>query len=258
MTHEDPSCAQDVIVRPFHDSREMKICVSLQRRVWEYDDIDVVPGPIFVVAAKIGGQVTGAFRGPNAVGFALSFPAIRENRIHLFPHMVAVLPEFQDTGVGRRLKLAQRDHAIAHGIDLIEWTFDPLQIKNAHFNIAKLGAIVRKYLPNLYGLTSSPLHTGLPTDRVVAEWWVRSQHVKDVLEGRSRMDRERSKRISVPSSIPEVCLRDRAQATSMQSRLRQDFERCLAKGLAATGFELDQDHASYVMNAGSIEEPGKM
>ncbi|HXN22773.1 MAG TPA: GNAT family N-acetyltransferase [Candidatus Dormibacteraeota bacterium] len=255
---DDPSCTPDVIVRPFRDSREMEICVSLQRRVWEYDDIDVVPGPIFVVAAKTGGQVIGAFRANHAVGFALSFPAIRETRVHLFSHMVAVLPEFQDIGVGRRLKLAQRDHAIARGIDLIEWTFDPLQIKNAHFNIAKLGAIVRKYLPNLYGLTSSPLHAGLPTDRVVAEWWVRSQHVKDVLEGRSRMDREPSERISVPSSIREVCLRDPEQATSMQSRLRQDFERCFAKGLAATGFELAQDHASYVMDAGSIEEPGKM
>src|ERR1700687_6151197 len=131
---DDPSCTPDVIVRPFRDSREMEICVSLQRRVWEYDDIDVVPGPIFVVAAKTGGPGIGDFRGNQDVVFALSFPAIRETRVHLFSHMVAVLPEFQDIGVGRRLKLAQRDHAIARGIDLIEWTIDPLQIKNAPLN----------------------------------------------------------------------------------------------------------------------------
>ena len=93
--------------------------------------------------------------------------------------MVGVLAEYRDRGVGRLLKLAQREDALARQINRIEWTFDPLQLKNASFNIARLGAIVRHYIPNLYGRTSSPLHAGLPTDRLVAEWWVRSSRVKE-------------------------------------------------------------------------------
>ena len=98
--------------------------------------------------------------------------------------MAAVLPEFRDLGIGRRLKLAQREDALARGISLIEWTFDPLQTKNAYFNICRLGAIARRYLTDVYGSTSSPLHAGLPTDRLVAEWHLESERVVDILAGK--------------------------------------------------------------------------
>ena len=177
---------QGINIRMMEDAEEMSVCVELQQRIWGYDPIDTVPDQIFIVAKKTGGQVMTAYDLDTPVGFALAFAATREGRTYLHSHMVGVVEEYQNRGVGRLLKLAQREDALQRGIDLIEWTFDPLQLKNAHFNIQRLGAIVRHYIPNLYGRTSSPLHAGLPTDRLVAEWWVRSRRVEDVLAGRGR------------------------------------------------------------------------
>jgi predicted GNAT superfamily acetyltransferase len=159
-------------IRALQEVHEMRIGVELQRRIWDYSEIDTVPEQMFVVAKETGGQVLGAFHRDEAIGFAMAFAGVHHRGVYLHSHMVGVAPEYQDRGVGRLLKLAQRDDAIARGIELIEWTFDPLQLKNAHFNIARLGAMVRRYIPNLYGRTSSPLHAGLPTDRLVAEWWL--------------------------------------------------------------------------------------
>ena len=134
-----------------------------------------VPSPIFVVAHHTGGQVLGAFDGDKMVGFTLALAAIRgDGKPFLHSHMTAVLPEYHNRGVGRRLKLFQRQDALKRGIDLIEWTFDPLELKNAHFNFMRLGAVARRYIPDCYGVTESPLHAGLPTDRLVAEWWLDS------------------------------------------------------------------------------------
>src|SRR5471032_3043810 len=136
----------------------------------------------FLLATHIGGQVLGAFDGKTMVGYAMSLPGVRNGHAYLHSHHLAVLPEWRDAGVGRRLKLAQRHDAIARGFELIEWTFDPLEIKNAYLNIEKLGAIVRRYNLNQYGISSSPLQGGLPTDRLVAEWWLKSKRVVDLLD----------------------------------------------------------------------------
>ncbi|MFZ1133728.1 MAG: GNAT family N-acetyltransferase, partial [Candidatus Korobacteraceae bacterium] len=144
--------------------------VDLEFQVWGFRERDVVPSQMYVVAAKTGGQVVGAFVGDMMVGFVLAYAGIRDSNPYLHSHMAAVLPEYRDLGVGRRLKLAQRDDALARGIPLIEWTFDPLQTRNAYFNICRLGAVAQRYLLDVYGATSSPLHAGLPTDRLVAEW----------------------------------------------------------------------------------------
>ncbi len=106
-------------------------------------------------------------------------------------HMMGVLPEYQNQGIGHALKMRQKEDALARGIDLIEWTFDPLDMKNAYFNVERLGAIVRRYVRNQYGVSSSMLHGGLPTDRCVAEWWIAKDRVKaEVVE-----------RIEVPPDI---------------------------------------------------------
>jgi predicted GNAT superfamily acetyltransferase len=181
--------ATDVAIRSLHDLPELQGCVELQRQVWGFADIDTVPEAIFAVAGKTGGQVLGAFKHENLIGFALSFSAQSKTRTYLHSHMLAVLPKYQNQGIGRLLKLAQREEALTRGIDLIEWTFDPFQIKNAHFNIARLGAIVRRYIPNCYGRTSSPLHSGLPTDRLVAEWWLESRRVTKALFGQEQAER---------------------------------------------------------------------
>lgn len=233
-------------VRMLQDVKEMNIGVELQRRVWGYSEIDTVPDQMFIVAKESGGQVLAAFDQGKPVGFALAFAGIHQGLHYLHSHMVGVLPEYQNRGVGRLLKLAQREDALNRGINLIEWTFDPLQIKNAHFNIARLGAVVRRYIPNCYGRTSSPLHAGLPTDRLVAEWWVASAHVNRVLSGTTRASQS-GVRISIPADIRQICANDPERAEAIQSQVREQFEMQIAAGRAAVGFELNDQQGSYVL-----------
>jgi predicted GNAT superfamily acetyltransferase len=237
---------EGITVRSLHAAEEMRIGVELQQQVWGYSEIDTVPEQMFIVAKESGGQVLVAYEGDRAVGFALAFAGIHGTHHHLHSHMVGVIPEFQNRGVGRVLKLAQRDDAIARGIDLIEWTFDPLQLKNAHFNLARLGAIARRYIPNCYGRTSSKLHAGLPTDRLVAEWWVSSARVQGIIDGQPPVTDSRT-HISIPLTIREICANDAAQAESVQSRVREQFEMFFASGYAAVGFKFDEQEGNYLL-----------
>lgn len=239
--------AADVAIRSLHDLSELNGCVELQRQVWGFADIDVVPDAIFAVAAKTGGQVLGAFNDENLIGFALSFSAQSATRAYLHSHMVAVLPEYQNQGIGRLLKLAQRQEALQRGIDVIEWTFDPFQIKNAHFNIARLGAIVRRYIPNCYGRTSSALHGGLPTDRLVAEWWLQSRRVTHALFGEEQTGRSARECIPVPFDIQQTCRTAPRDAEQIQLLLRKRFALCFDRGQAAVGFQFDDSGGKYLM-----------
>jgi predicted GNAT superfamily acetyltransferase len=214
---------QAIRVRMVEQAQEMSVCVELQQRIWGYAPIDTVPDQIFIVAKKTGGQVMTAYHGDTPVGFALAFAGMREGLGYLHSHMVGVVDEYQNRGVGRLLKLAQREDALQRGISLIEWTFDPLQLKNAHFNIERLGAVVRHYIPNLYGRTSSPLHAGLPTDRLVAEWWVRSQRVEEVLGGRVRPMCADCERVEVPAGIRRICRDEPLLAEEIQTKVREQF-----------------------------------
>src|SRR5580658_8475220 len=144
-----PIKAGEIAVRHCHGIEEFKICFALQQTTWGKSDIDI-PVPMFAVAAETGGQVLGAFDGDRMVGFTLAIAGWRDARAFLHSHMTAVLAEYRDRGIGRRLKLLQRDDALARGINLVEWTFDPLEIKNAYLNIEKLGAITRRYNINQY------------------------------------------------------------------------------------------------------------
>jgi GNAT superfamily N-acetyltransferase len=149
--------ADAITIRRCLGLNELRTCVSLQKEIWNFTDAELVPLRMFVVAEKVGGQVMGAFDNNEMVGFALSVPGTRSGYIYLHSHMLAVRAEYRNTGLGRRLKLLQREDALARGIELIEWTFDPLEIKNAYLNIEKLGAIACRYNINQYGITSSPL-----------------------------------------------------------------------------------------------------
>jgi predicted GNAT superfamily acetyltransferase len=238
---------QGIRIRTIEDAQEMSVCVELQQRIWGYTPIDTVPDQIFIVAKKTGGQVLTAYDGDTPVGFALAFAAVRGGLSYLHSHMVGVVEQYQNRGVGRLLKLAQREDALARDINLIEWTFDPLQLKNAHFNIERLGAIVRHYIPNLYGRTSSPLHAGLPTDRLVAEWWVRSQRVQDVLAGKARPAAVDSERIAIPAGIRSICRDDPRSAEKIQAKFREQFSASIANGRAAVGFEFNEQQGTYLL-----------
>jgi predicted GNAT superfamily acetyltransferase len=238
---------QEIRIRAMEEAQEMGVCVDLQQRIWGYAPLDTVPDQIFIVAKKTGGQVMTAYEGDTPVGFALAFAAMREGLTYLHSHMVGVVEGYQNRGVGRLLKLAQREDALERGINLIEWTFDPLQLKNAHFNIERLGAIVRHYIPNLYGRTTSPLHAGLPTDRLVAEWWVRSQRVEDVLAGRPRPTGSDCQQIAIPADIRRICRDEPLAAEKIQKDVREQFLANIAEGRAAVGFEFNKEKGTYLL-----------
>ena len=251
-----------ILIRTCSGQEELEACVQMQVETWGYDASDIIPRKAFLVAQKIGGQVIGAFdtalpgAGKNGtaesmVGFAMSLPGVKTGKNstdgnpqpYLHSHMLAVRAGYRDRGLGAQLKLEQRREALSRGIRRMEWTFDPLEIKNAHLNIHKLGAIVRNYLVNFYGVSSSRLQGGLPTDRLVAEWYLDSDRVSGVLDGRDTADCEIEEEILVPASIyawkstPE----GRKHALAVQNENRQRFQDAFSRGLAVVSFNRDAD-----------------
>ena len=172
-------------IRPLTTLDECRKVVELEKIVWGYTDAeDVVPSPVLIVSIKRGGVLLGSFDDDGEMnGFVYSIPALKNGRPAQWSHMLGVAPEARSLGLGTKLKLAQRDATLAMGLDLIEWTYDPLQAMNAHLNFAKLGVVVEEYEENIYGESSSPLHRGTPTDRFVAEWRLREPHVERRIAG---------------------------------------------------------------------------
>jgi predicted GNAT superfamily acetyltransferase len=245
-----------VILRKCETLREMQACFALQKEVWKFADVDLIPVRMFVVAAKIGGHVIGAFveRDENSdgqsdvnshdelIGFALAIPGMRNGHYYLHSHMLAVRQSHRNGGLGRRMKFYQREDALARGFELMEWTFDPLEIKNAYLNIEKLGAIARRYNVNQYGITSSPLQGGLPTDRLVAEWWLKSKRVEAVLANAPPAKFECHAHIAVPAEIYKwkAEANTRKQAQVVQQENRERFLREFAEGQSVLGYERDE------------------
>ena len=239
--------APDLEIRALTQLTEFERCVELQIAVWGYSDGDVIPRRMFVVAERIGGQVLGAFANGAMIGFAMSLPGYRDGVAYLHSHMLAVLPEYRNAGLGRRLKLAQRDDAMARGFELMEWTFDPLEIKNAYLNLHRLGAICRRYQVDFYGASSSPLQGGLPTDRLYAEWWVRSAHVERALRGEA-LGADGGDRVLVPAAVYGWKLDGDPRARETQTGVRERLLTGFGEGLAAIGYERDAaGNGSYVM-----------
>lgn len=238
-------------IRQLETTEEIDDCVHLQQSVWQYRDLDVIPRRVFAVAKAIGGQTFGAWDGDRLVGYALAIPGVRDGKSYLHSHMLAVSPEYRNRGIGLRLKFAQREDALQRGIHLIEWTFDPMQTKNAYLNIEKLGAIVRRYTPDFYGISTSPLHGSLPTDRLHAEWWLNSQRVRDRVAGKQLPD------YSVKNTIEVTNLKCTANGEIAESRqialesllrVRAQFQAAFVSGLAALRFQTAPDGSgSYLL-----------
>jgi predicted GNAT superfamily acetyltransferase len=243
-----------IVVRSLTTVEECTEAVRLQKQVWGFDDIELLPVRSFVVASKIGGQVFGAFDGRKMVGFCVAFPGLKPNGlIYLHSHMLGVLPEYNNRGIGRALKLEQRNEALLRGIPLIEWTFDPLELKNAHFNIERLGAVVRRFVLNQYGTTSSHLHGALPTDRCVAEWWIASLRVEATVSGQRPELRDIRDRISVPVEISRLRKEDPKRAREIQRRVSEQFLNSFERGLTVMGFERSEKEGTYLLGPWSLE-----
>ncbi|HKO05218.1 MAG TPA: GNAT family N-acetyltransferase [Candidatus Acidoferrales bacterium] len=248
-----------IVLRNCHTLDEFEACVALEKRVWQTADIEIVPSALIRVVAETGGQVLGAFESGRMIGFTFALAGCRTRKGRpepfLHSHMTAVLPEFQNRGIGRRLKFFQRKEALARGISLIEWTFDPFELRNAHFNVMLLGAVIRRYHPNFYGITTSPLHSGIPTDRLVAEWQLESPRVRAAIEGAAPPPAgHEALRIRVPTDIRKIIKRDREHAISIQSKLRAEFQRKFAANYAVTRVESQEAEVHYVLEPWS--DPG--
>ena len=191
-----------ISVRTITEIGDLCEAVRLQKTIWGFEDLELLPVRMFVVAHRVGGQTMAAFDDDTMVGFLIAVPGIKTDGTHyLHSNMMGVLAEYRNLGVGRQLKLAQREEALERGIEMIEWTFDPLELKNAFFNVQRLGAVVERYVLNQYGITSSLLHGGLPTDRCVASWYLRSERVERVVAGDPASAVEIVERIEVPNAI---------------------------------------------------------
>jgi predicted GNAT superfamily acetyltransferase len=237
--------APEIEIRACISVSDFAECVRIQQAVW--GEAISVPVPIFVVAHHTGGQILGAFEEGRMIGFTQAFTALRDGQFFLHSHIAAVLPSYRDRGVGRRLKLFQREQGLRCGIGLIEWTFDPLDPKNAYFNLVRLGAVVRRFIPNCYGVTESPLHAGLPTDRLVAEWWLESDRVKTALAGGGRTPTAGAVRVSIPAELETLRGTDRAAAARIQTEAREQFQNWFAKGYVATGVEKIDRGTDYLL-----------
>jgi len=247
MSSGSAIAAGAIAVRKCETLDEFNACVALQREIWGEADLEVEPATLFVVAAHSGGQVLGAFDGGRLVGYTLALVGLLEGTPYLHSHMTGVLAEYRDRGVGRMLKLYQRDEALGRGIRLIQWTFDPLELRNAHFNLNRLGVICRKYLPNLYGVTTSPLHRGLPTDRLLAEWRLDSARVMTAVSDVPIDVSQAPARISVPAALDEWKRTGSAELPKLQARVREEFTRWFAKGYAAIGMRKTATGTEYLL-----------
>lgn len=288
----------DTHIRDLTTIDEFRQVVELEKAIWGYtDDRDLVTVPVFIFTVHRGAILIGAFdpstslragrltapaetRPEQLVGFAYAVVGMKNRRPMLWSHMAGVLSEFRG-GLGFRLKLAQRERALAQGYDLIEWTFDPMQAMNAHFNFAKLGGVVEEYAPNFYGESTSTLHRGTPTDRVVLSWKITEPHVVRRIENASPFDSaqgrpalrvkshevadapvvnttvmeggwrknqtihlaltDRRVWIEIPTGFTEMQQRAPDRALAWRMDVRQMFEEYLAKGYRAVDFVLQRE-----------------
>ena len=248
--------------------------VALEKQVWGYTDYeDVVPAAILLVSVKRGGVLLGAFDAERRmVGFAYALAAFREGRPTLWSHMLGVLPQARDSGIGAELKREQRRVALQMGISLIEWTFDPMQALNAHLNFAKLGVVADEYVHNVYGDSSSPLHRGNPTDRFIVQWQIEEPHVVRRLERRAvpmrdvgafdapavlRMEDssecpqpggvntgldDRRVSVEIPIGFSEMLTQEPARALAWRMATRTAFTAYLSRGYRVVDFFLEREN----------------
>lgn len=237
----------DIQVRKCEKLEEFQCCVELQRQIWGEADLEVEPVTAFVVAAHTGGQVLGAFDGGRMIGYTLAVVGLRNGAPYLHSHMTGVLSDYRDKGVGRMLKLLQRDEALGRGIRLIQWTFDPLELRNAHFNLNRLGAICREYLSNLYGVTTSPLHRGLATDRLLVEWRLDSARVVAAIKNLVKDPVEAPATVELPAGLERWQQENAPEIQKVQAQMREEFTKWFAKGYAAVGLRSRKGNPAYCL-----------
>ena len=234
-------------IREATSDEDLNEAALIQREVWNVQDIDIV-GPIEMKALQhAGASVLLAEMDDGAVaGFSYAFPAFVKGETFWHSDLLAVRPAYRGGQVGQRLKWAQRDHALSRGIKRITWTFDPMQAGNANLNLEWLGATAGEYLPNFYGVTTSALHHGLPTDRLLASWELESPRVAARAHGAPRATEAREASVAIPDAWNDLVKRDPEKARQEQRRVASEIQSALGQGLVITGF--DKAASSYVFS----------
>ena len=250
-----------IVIRECVTVEELDACVHLQRDVFALPDLEISPRRHLIVSRQAGGWSLGAFEENRLVGFVHHLAAIRNDEVFGYSHMMAVDREYQNKGVGARLKWAQRERALEEGRSFIKWTWDPMQARNAYFNLNRLGVIVSEYAANFYGTDypkSPPEDDGLDSDRLFAGWYIRSERVSSLAPGVARKAHEDelnpSLEIIIPPDWSGLVKSDRDAAREEQVRVRREFKKAFSEGLICTAFRRDAERPAYLLfEKGAIE-----
>src|SRR5258708_17580743 len=245
----------EIVIRECTSVEDFQQCIDLERAVWNDADIGIMPIRLYMISKACNAPTFGAFEasGTSAgklVGFVHTMIAIINQHVVYHSHLAAVLEGWRHHDIGYKMKLAQREHAIKAGVPLIIWTFDPLQSRNAHFNINKLGAIIRRYAVNYYGEgLSTVFDSAVPSDRLFAEWWVTSPHVELALAGNRPTVpgmKDKSQTVLIPDNIEEIRAHSVEEHQRWRVRVREDFQTALAGESIVRGFERESGSGRYL------------
>lgn len=238
-------------IRECNTIAEFAQILPCQQAIWGYSDLEAYPLRLFVNLRNTGGSVLGAFTSKNELaGYVLSMPAWNEHGRYYHSIALGVKQQHENQGLGKALKLAQRQTAIAEGIDLIKWTFDPLKAKNAYLNIVRLGAIIRRFEPNFYGPVDSTLQRGLPSDRLIGEWHLKSNRVRRALAGHSTRSpkKKAAAEVVVPANFENLLRMNREYAIALQRFIAAEFTKHFKAGLQVTWLEQDKKETRYILD----------
>lgn len=260
MSVEEPSVAdaerasESLRLRECESVEEFDECVRLQREAFGLPDLELSPRRHLIVARSAGGFVMGAFAGERLVGFVLNQVALRAGEVAGYSHMMAVAKEYQNRGVGARLKWAQRERALRDGVRFIRWTWDPMQARNAHFNLNRLGVVVRSYAQNYYGTDYTTVagefgkSYGIDSDRIVAEWELNSPRVERLARGeQAEVEGEHAATVEVPPDWTSLLRSDAESARRELARVRAEFQDAFAEGLVCKRFARDPERPRYLL-----------
>jgi len=245
---------QEITIRECTTVEEFDACVALQREAFGLSELELSPRRNLIVARAAGGWTLGAFEGARLVGFVLTQVALRGgSEIIGYSHMMAVARDRQNAGIGARLKWAQRERALSEGRRFVRWTWDPMQARNAHFNLNRLGVVVRRYDVNFYGTDYSTATGefgrphGIDSDRLVAEWELDSPRVEALARGRRPEPQpDPAASVRIPPNWSALLGEDPEGARREQLRVRDEFQRALASGLVCAGFDRDPERPRYL------------
>lgn len=239
-----------VTIRQIDNVAEIRAVEQLQKEVWGIPDLEVVPLTQLVAAKEAGGTLIGAFDDDVLVGFVYGFPSFEFGKHAHHSHMLAVKPEYRNLDLGRRLKLAQREHVIDQGIDLITWTFDPLQSLNAHFNFNKLGVVADRYLPDFYGDEPASFLHQTGTDRLWVSWLISTERVKRIIDGNTgpaQVENADTVSIEIPGDINSLQQQEPRAALRWREETRRAFTEAIKAGYVVVGFTREINVGRYLL-----------